>query len=87
MAAPSMEQVANILEVRELRKWYPVRRGLLASLVGGRAKHVKAVDGVSFSLKPGEVLGLAGESGCGKSTTGMTVLNLHAPSKIGRAHV
>ena len=80
MAAPSMEQVANILEVRELRKWYPVRRGLLASLVGGRAKHVKAVDGVSFSLKPGEVLGLAGESGCGKSTTGMTVLNLHAPS-------
>lgn len=70
-----------IIEVRGLRKWYPVRRGFFASLVGaGEAKHLKAVDGVDFAIRPGEVLGLAGESGCGKSTTGMTVVKLHAPS-------
>jgi len=74
-------EAAPIIEVRSLRKWYPVRRGFVSSLLGlGEAKHLKAVDDVSFSIRPGEVLGLAGESGCGKSTTGMTVLKLHAPS-------
>jgi peptide/nickel transport system ATP-binding protein len=69
-----------VIEIRDLRKWYPLRRGFLASLVEREQRHLKAVDGVSFALRPGEVLGLAGESGCGKSTTGMTVLQLHAPS-------
>ena len=70
-----------IIEVRNLRKWYPLRRGFVASLVStGPARHLKAVDDVSFAIRPGEVLGLAGESGCGKSTTGMTVLKLQAPS-------
>lgn len=67
--------------MRDLRKWFAVRRGLVASLFGGAgARHLKAVDGVSFALRPGEVLGLAGESGCGKSTTGMTVLQLYPPN-------
>ena len=75
------ETAPPIIEVRGLRKWYPVRRGFFASLVGAaEAKQLKAVDGVDFAIRPGEVLGLAGESGCGKSTTGMTVVKLQAPS-------
>jgi peptide/nickel transport system ATP-binding protein len=69
-----------IIDVRDLRKWYPVRQGMLASLLGREERQLKAVDGVSFAIEAGEVLGLAGESGCGKSTTGMTVLKLHQPT-------
>lgn len=56
-----------ILEVKNLKKWFNV----------GRGKTLKAVDNVSFSIKRGEVLGLVGESGCGKSTTGRTIINLY----------
>jgi peptide/nickel transport system ATP-binding protein len=70
-----------VIEARDLRKWYPVRRGPLAALLGRKAPPpLKAVDGVSFTIGAGEVLGLVGESGCGKSTTGMTLLKLHEPS-------
>ncbi|MDB5841130.1 MAG: hypothetical protein JWQ23_3082 [Herminiimonas sp.] len=69
-----------VIEVSGLRKWYPVRQGMLRSLFGQPAAHLKAVDGVTFALRAGEVLGIAGESGCGKSTTGMTVLHLHKPT-------
>ncbi len=70
-----------LIEVNDLRKWYPVRRNPIAALLGrGEERHIKAVDGVSFSIRPGEILGLAGESGCGKSTTGMTVLKLYPPT-------
>ena len=78
LATPDI--AAPAIEVRELRKWYPVRQGLMASLAGREQRYLKAVDGVSFAIRPGEVLGLAGESGCGKSTTGMTVLRLHPPT-------
>jgi len=61
-----------LVEVRDLKTHFPVRRGLLRSLVG----HVKAVDGVSFDIHQGETLGLVGESGCGKSTVGRTLLRL-----------
>jgi oligopeptide/dipeptide ABC transporter ATP-binding protein len=62
-----------VLEVRDLRKYFPIRsRGLLRRTIGS----VKAVDGVSFTLRRGEVLGLVGESGCGKSTTGRAILHL-----------
>jgi oligopeptide transport system ATP-binding protein len=62
-----------ILVVRDLRKYFPIRsRGLIRRTVGA----VKAVDGISFELRPAEVLGLVGESGCGKSTTGRAVLHL-----------
>jgi oligopeptide/dipeptide ABC transporter ATP-binding protein len=67
---------APLLEVRDLRKHYPVRKGLFSRISG----HVYAVDGISFSIAPGETLGLVGESGCGKSTAGKTVLKLIDPT-------
>jgi len=71
---------SHVIEVLGLRKWYPVRQGFLPSLLGRKPAQLKAVDGVTFALRAGEVLGIAGESGCGKSTTGMTVLQLHQPT-------
>jgi oligopeptide/dipeptide ABC transporter ATP-binding protein len=65
-----------VLAVEGLTKHFPVRRGLLGRVDG----HVHAVDGVSFAIQPGETLGLVGESGCGKSTVGRTVLRLLQPS-------
>ena len=64
------------LEVRKLVKHFPILGGLLQRQVGA----VRAVDGVSFSLKRGETLGVVGESGCGKSTVGKTVLKLLEPT-------
>jgi oligopeptide transport system ATP-binding protein len=66
-----------ILEVRDLKKHFPVRRGLLGSL---RPAKVYAVDGISFTIKAGETLGLVGESGCGKSTAGKLILKLIDPT-------
>ncbi|MFW5911761.1 MAG: ATP-binding cassette domain-containing protein, partial [Halolamina sp.] len=65
-----------ILQVRNLRKYYQDGGGLLDRLLGRDAASVKAVDGVSFDVREGETLGLVGESGCGKSTTGETLLRL-----------
>jgi len=62
----------NILEVKELKKYFPVKKGIFRKTVG----NVKAVDGVNFNIKKGETLGLVGESGCGKSTTGRTIIRL-----------
>ncbi len=74
-------QTEPVIEARDLRKWYPVHRHSLATLFGrGEPEFVKAVDGVNLAICAGEVLGLVGESGSGKSTTGMTLLKLHAPS-------
>ena len=61
-----------LLEVKNLKTWFPVRRGILQRTVG----HVKAVDDVSFFVRRGETLGLVGESGCGKTTVGRTLLRL-----------
>ena len=64
--------VEHLLEVHDLVKYYPVTAGVLRRKVGD----VKAVDGISFSIEPGETLGLVGESGCGKTTTGRCILQL-----------
>jgi len=71
-----------VLEVRDLKKHFPIRKGLLRRTAG----HVFAVDGVSFSIAESETLGLVGESGCGKSTVGRTVLRLIDPT-AGSIHV
>jgi peptide/nickel transport system ATP-binding protein/oligopeptide transport system ATP-binding protein len=65
-----------LLQVRDLRKHYPVRKGLLGRAVA----KVHAVDGISFSIAERETLGLVGESGCGKSTAGKTILRLVDPT-------
>ena len=67
----------TILEVRDLVKHFPVGSG---GLLGGKPAVVKAVDGVSFSIRRGETLGLVGESGCGKTTTGRCILQLEKPT-------
>jgi oligopeptide transport system ATP-binding protein len=69
-----------LLEVRELIKHYPVRRSLPDALRRVPAKAVRAVDGVSFSVRQGQTLALVGESGCGKTTTGRCVLFLQSPT-------
>ncbi|MDR0838050.1 MAG: ABC transporter ATP-binding protein, partial [Oscillospiraceae bacterium] len=73
--APPVER-GNTVDVVNLKMYFPVKRGLLKFHVGD----VKALDGISFSIKPGETLGLVGESGCGKTTVGRCIMRLYAPT-------
>src|SRR6185436_5885996 len=75
-AANGQARRGPLLEVQDLKKQFPIVRGLFSRVSG----HVRAVDGVSFHIKPGETLGLVGESGCGKTTVGRTLLKLLEPS-------
>ena len=68
--------MAPLLEVRDLKKHFAIHEGVFSRTVG----HVRAVDGLSFHIEPGETLGLVGESGCGKSTIARTVLGLVPPT-------
>jgi oligopeptide transport system ATP-binding protein len=68
---------APLLEVKGLRKHFPISEGLL---IGRKIGEVKAVDGVDFTIRRGETLGLVGESGCGKTTTGRCLLRLERPT-------
>jgi peptide/nickel transport system ATP-binding protein/oligopeptide transport system ATP-binding protein len=73
IAADTKEQ---ILEVTDLKKYFPIRKGILSRTVG----YVLAVDGLSFTIQQGETLGLVGESGCGKTTVGKTIMRLIEPT-------
>jgi oligopeptide/dipeptide ABC transporter ATP-binding protein len=70
------EENKTLIEVRHLKKYFPIKGGVFSRQVGS----VKAVDDVSFTIPEGKVMGLVGESGCGKSTTGRTMLNLIKPT-------
>jgi peptide/nickel transport system ATP-binding protein len=72
---PQMD-APTLLEVKDLVKHFPIQRGLMRRVVG----QVKAVDGVSFAIRQGETLGLVGESGCGKTTTGRVILRALDPT-------
>ena len=64
----------NLLEVSHLKQYFPIRTGF------NKTTMLKAVDDISFTIKPGETLGLVGESGCGKTTVGRTLLQLYKPT-------
>ncbi|HQY21904.1 MAG TPA: ATP-binding cassette domain-containing protein, partial [Ignavibacteria bacterium] len=66
----------NLIEVKNLKKYFPIKKGVFSKTIG----NVKAVDDVSFTIKKGETLGLVGESGCGKTTVGRTILRLIEPT-------
>lgn len=69
----STDMSETVLEVIDLKQYFPIKAGLMQHVVG----HVKAVDGISFTIKRGKTMGLVGESGCGKTTVGKTILRLN----------
>lgn len=72
-----MQETPYLIEVKNLKKWFRVQRGLWRT----QLKHVRAIDGISFGIKKGETLGLVGESGCGKTTVGRTIIRLYDPTE------
>jgi len=72
-----MSDKTPLIRVEKLTKHFPITRGLIVQKQVGA---VQAVDNISFEIYKGETLGLVGESGCGKSTTGRTLLQLHQPT-------
>lgn len=70
----------EVIKVTDLKKWFPIRKGFFSTVFSGQELFVRAVDGVSFNIKRGEIFGLAGESGSGKTTTGRLLLRLIDPT-------
>lgn len=73
--------VDNLIEVRNLKKYFPVQKGFVETLLARKIDYIKAVDDISFNIRKGEVFGLAGESGSGKTTTGRLILRLTEPTE------
>jgi ABC-type oligopeptide transport system ATPase subunit len=80
LGSSDVREGETLIAVRNMRKWFPVNTGFLSSMLYKQELFLKAVDGVSFDIKKGEVLVLAGESGCGKTTTGRCILHLEIPT-------
>jgi oligopeptide transport system ATP-binding protein len=76
--APAQNETKVLLEVKDLKMHFPVTSGLIFQRA---VAHIKAVDGISFTVNEGETLGLVGESGCGKTTTGRCILQLYEPTE------
>jgi oligopeptide/dipeptide ABC transporter ATP-binding protein len=72
----NLESPVNVVEIENLKMYFPINRGILRRKVG----EIKAVDDISFTIKKNETLGLVGESGCGKTTTGRCILRLYKPT-------
>jgi peptide/nickel transport system ATP-binding protein len=72
--------LSEIVRVENLKKYFPVQKSFLEQLIARKISHVKAVDNISFFIKKGEIFTLAGESGCGKTTTGRLVVRLLQPT-------
>ncbi|MGD8634549.1 MAG: ATP-binding cassette domain-containing protein, partial [Anaerolineales bacterium] len=72
-----MSENGTLIKVDKLTKHFPITRGIIVQREVGA---IQAVDGISFDIRKGETLGLVGESGCGKSTTGRTILQLYRPT-------
>jgi len=77
---PIVHQEENILEVNGLKKYFPIKGGFFNNVVA----QVKAIDGISFHIKRGTTMGLVGESGCGKTTTGRSILRLNGEKTAGQ---
>jgi peptide/nickel transport system ATP-binding protein len=69
-----------LVRVQDLRKWYDLSSSIVESILSRKKRYVKAVDGVSFDIKRGEIFGLVGESGCGKTTTGRLLMGVIPPT-------
>lgn len=76
----TQDNTTNLVEVIDIKKWFPVGSSLLDSIFSRQVDNVRAVDGVSFNIRRGEVFGLAGESGSGKTTIGRLVIGLEEPT-------
>jgi peptide/nickel transport system ATP-binding protein len=74
-----MEKKA-VISVRDLKKWFDIRESFLESIFSKKERYLKAVDGVNFDIMEGEIFGLVGESGCGKTTTGRLIMNTIKPT-------